>query len=204
MTNNIDYISELVLDAKTGLYDMYITTFNGSVNVLNIKPFFCTRNHECRLDLVSNDIYNDTKYVGALTSINNILNPFSIRDGDIIFYLPVNDMENLKKINVNLNQAMSGVKNDLINILKKKKPDGLRLNYLNNRPDTALPPTILPDNSPAIVVENNKIKIAPNLFQSPKIKQEAISSNDTTLPISSTDDEVTRILISRYVKSANG
>lgn len=214
ITSEYDYITELTYDTSSGLYDLFLTTFNGNINVTNLKVFFCEKRHECRLDLVSADIYNDTKWVGSICKINNILNEFSIRSGDVLFYLPSSDLDSLLKMPINLNQAIGSVKNDLIKALKKKKPDGLRGNYINNRGNDSLPPTILPDNAPQIVIKNNSIKIAPNLFQSPNTQQIAEpTTNGTgttiTTPLSSvlptsTDNEITKVLIKRYVKLSNG
>ncbi|MFM2392692.1 MAG: hypothetical protein RLZZ546_674 [Bacteroidota bacterium] len=208
ITSNYEYIAELFLDTNTGLYDLYLTTYSGDIIVLNFKTFPCQRKHAGRLDLVAGDIYNNTKWTGSLGQINDMLNPFSVREGDIIFYLPESDLQGLLRIPNNVAQAVGAAKNDLIKALKKKKPDGLRRNYLNNRGDDKLPPTVLPDTVPQAVINNNKIKIAPNLFTNPNTEPATV---DNTSPIpnapaspAASEDDIQRILVRRYIKLANG
>jgi len=208
ITTNYDYIAELFLDTETGLYDLYLTTINGAINNLNLKIFICERRHAGRLDRVVGEIYNESKWVGSICAINDILNPHSIRDGDVLFYLPESDLQGLIKVPENIAQVVGSVKNDLIKALKKKKPDGLRKNYLNNRGDDKLPPTVNTDTTPQIVVNNGKIKIAPNLFSNPNTEPAEV---DNTSPLinapsspKATEDEIQRILVRRYIKSANG
>ncbi len=210
-TENYEYIAELVYSPNTGLYDLFLTTFNGNINVINYRFFFCERKHAGRLDLVSSDIYDTNKWVGTLCQLNNMPNMFSVRDGDIILYLPETDNQALLNVPENIAQpqfSVSQVKNDLINALKKKKPDALRARYLNNRQPDALPPTILPDNVPQVVTNNAKIKIAPNLFAAPTPTP---AQEDNTSPLlnapsspSGTGDDIQRVLVRRYIKIANG
>lgn len=207
-TSNYDYISELYLNTDTGLYDLTLITFNGDINVLNLKVFICERKHACRLDLVANDIYNNTKWVGSLCTINEIMNPFSIREGDILFFLPESDLQNLLRVPDSITQAVGSAKSDLIKALKKKQPDGLRKNYLNNRGEDKLPPTVLTSTAPQIVINNNKIKIAPNLFNSPSTTVVATSNTNSPTNITSSpqasEDDIQRVLVRRYIKLANG
>lgn len=206
VTDNIEYIAELFLNTETGMYDLYLTTYSGDINVLNFSTFPCTRKHAGRLDLVASDIYNNTKWTGSLGQINDMWNPFSVRDGDVIFYLPESDLQKLTTIPNNVAEAVSSVKNDLIKALKKKKPDGLRTNYLNNRNEDKLPPTVLPESAPQAVINNNKIKIAPTLFSNPNTEP-APEDTTTSLPIApanATEDDIQRVLVRRYIKLANG
>jgi len=53
---------------------------------------------ECRLDLVCFRLYGTTKYVEELMTINNILNPFSICSGDVIYYVSEDSIEVLDQI----------------------------------------------------------------------------------------------------------
>ena len=207
-TSDYDYLLELVLDTSSGLYNLFITTFNGDVNVLNFDTFLCTRRHAGRLDLVSADLYNDTKWTGSLCTLNDILNPFSIRDGDVILYLPESDLQGLLNVPDNVMQVASAIKNDLINILKAKVPDGSRANYLNNNSNNLLPPTILPQTAPQIVMSNNKIQIAPNLFNNPNNTPAPTPPTTTTsvpnAPTSPSNNDVQLVLVKKYIKLANG
>ena len=207
---NYDYIAELYFDSKTKMYDLFLTTFNGGINYTNIRIFQCQRKHAGRLDLVSQDLYNTQKWVGSLCTLNDILNPFSIRDGDLLFYIPEQDLNNLMIVPDNIaisqaGQALNSVKNDLLKALKKKKPDGLRKNYLNNREDDKLPPTVFNDTSPQIAVNNAKITIAPNLFNNPNktILSDTVEDVSPLSNITASEDDLERILVKRYIKLAN-
>jgi hypothetical protein len=190
-----DYLADLTLDSKSGLYNLFITTYNGSQ--VSLTPFFCTRRHNMRMDIVSNDIYKTNKYVGTLCQINNIMNPFSIKDGMVLFYTSVDEAESLMRVPEILKQSgieelLGKVKSDLINSFKNKKVDNNRRYY--NRVDDALPPTILPENSPQIVIEDNKVKIAPNLFKKPTEVVD-VPEGETSNP-----DVLERILVNRYIR----
>lgn len=209
INSNTDYIAELFFNTDTNLYDLTLTTFNGNTNPLNFNFFICERRHAGRLDLVASEIYDNNKWIGSLCAINDIYNQFSIRDGDIIFYLPESDLQGLIKVPEIVSGVISNIKNDLIKALKKKKPDPSRKNYLNNRTDDKLPPTVLPETAPQIVVENNKIKIAPNLFQDPN-SEPTTTTVDNTSPLNNapsspiaTEDQIQRILVRRYIKTTN-
>jgi hypothetical protein len=190
-----DYLADLTIDRKTGLYNLFITTYNG--DSVTLIPFICKRRHNMRMDIVSNDIYGTNKYVGTLCQLNNIINPFSISEGWILFYTPVNEANGLMRIpesikQSNIDQLLGHVKNDLIKSFKNKKTDSNRANY--KRSDDALPPTILPGDSPQIVIENDKIRIAPDLFKIPT----PVADIDTTDSTSSV--ELERILVNRYIR----
>ena len=51
-----------------------------------------------RLDKVSLRLYGSTNYVEELMIINNIINPFSIKVGDVIFYVETKNVEYLRQI----------------------------------------------------------------------------------------------------------
>ena len=167
ITQNYEYNAQLEYDKEQGLYNLFITTFNGNVVNRNISFFLCSRRHNARLDLVCADIYATTKWVGSLCQLNDMYHPHQVRDGDIITYLPESDLDGLLNVPEIIKQSgelVSQVKSDLIKALKKKKPDPTRKKFQDNRPDKdVLPPSILPSNANQIQVDNNKIKIAPDL-----------------------------------------
>lgn len=201
MTSGYEYLAELELNNTTGLYNLFITTYNG--NQVNLAIFICDRKHNMRLDLVSNDIYNTTRYVGTLCQLNNIINPFSISEGDILYYCTDSDAESLLNVAEVIRQSgigelMNQVKSDLINALKKNKKDN---NKISSRGSDVIP-SVLPSNAPQIVIDNNKIKIAPNLFANPNV--EPVSVTPSPGPLSDIKpDTIERVLVNRYIKKTN-
>lgn len=171
MTENYDYIAKLERD-NSGYYNLFITTYNGGFVSLSI--FKCDRRHNMRMDLVSNDLYGTTKYVGTLCQLNDIMNPFSISEGDMLLWCSADQAESLMLVISELKYStvediMSNAKRELINSAKKAKQDPNRRNYLENKKiNENLPPTVLVTNVPQIVVNEDKIKIAPGLYQSTK------------------------------------
>ena len=205
-TNNFEYLAELTLDTNSNIYNLFITTYNG--DTVNLNVFICERKHDMRLDLVANEVYQNTRYTGTLCQLNNILNPFSIREGDVLFYTTEGEAEELLVVPEIIKQSgiedlLSGVKSDLINVLKKRRPDANRRLYNNNRNDDILPPTVLPQTAPMSVVENDKIRIAPNLFQSPKQEPVSLEPIETSVGVIEEPQRIERILVNRYIKLIN-
>lgn len=212
ITENYEYNAQLEYDKEKGVYNLFITTFNGDVVNSNINFFFCGRRHNARLDLVSADIYETTKWTGSLCQLNGMFHPHQVRDGDIITYLPEDDLVGLLEVPDVIKQSgelISQVKSDLINALKKKTPDPKRKKFQDNRPNKdALPPTILPSNSSQIQVDNNKIKIAPDLFNNPNKSSgipvdSPVGSATPQSPQLPPVDQTERVLVRRYIKGIN-
>lgn len=211
-TDDFDYLSVLNLGSNVGngsnFYDLFISTYNG--NIVNINFFPCTRRHQMRLDLVSSDLYGTTKYVGTLCQLNNIIDTYSIRQGDFIAYCSAQDAEQLLTVPDAIKQSsmnpVNQVKQQLINALKNQSNDPNRRNY--SRTADKLPPTVLPANSPQIFVSNNKIRIAPDLFTTPT----SVPAQPTTVPgplnniptnTTSNSTSIEKVLVNRYIQQIN-
>lgn len=201
---NIDYIETLEYNNVSKMYDLTVTTFNGKIDYTNIGFFLVTRKHEMRMDLVSNDLYNDTTMIGVLCQLNDIYNPFSIKDGNILIYLPKSEMKSLSLVEDSIKYGVVGkTKSDFINSLKKKLTDKSRIKFLKNRKDDIIP-SISTDNTPQIIVEGNKILISPNKYQPPKSDDRNIIEDvedDITGVIQ--EDNIERRLVNRYIKYLN-
>lgn len=204
MTENYDYNALLEYDNTNKIYNLFISTFNGVSTNINYFFFLCEKKHECRLDLVSNDIYNTTKWTGTLCQLNNMYHPHQVRNGDIIVYLSANDMNGLSIVPELYKQSegvVSKAKRDLTNLLKKKKPDAVRKKFVDGRGEDILPPTVLPSTAPQIQVTNNKIKIAPDLYTNPNTTAKEVVT--TTNPLTNEQDKLERVLIRQYIKTLN-
>jgi hypothetical protein len=143
-----------------------------------------------RMDIISNDLYGTTEYVGSLCQLNNIYNPFSVNEGDIIFWASVGDLKNLMNVPTGL---LGQVRSDLMNSMKNRRTDKNRRNY--TRAEDKLPPTRLPSNSPQVVVESDKIKVAPDLYFRPT--PQVVESDDES---DTNNVSLERILVNRYIK----
>ncbi len=204
MNTNIDCTIDLTYNDTSKLYELFYTTYNGNPDTTKYQIFFASRKHNGRMDKVSHDLYGTNKYISTLCLLNQYLDPHSISDGDVLFYLPLSDMENMKSVpksvlDPSVINNLSGIKNDLINLMKSQRLDGNRKKFLDNV-TTPLPPTILQSDAPVIVVKNNSILIAPNLFNNPNtVSDNAVDVTDNT----NVNSVIQRVLVKQYKLKAN-
>lgn len=102
--------------------------------------YIVPREFEMRLDRISNYLYGTTDYIEELMVINNIINPYSIKEGQYIYFCDPALLNSLYT-------------NDEMNtdIIEKKKK--LIESKKNNKKSNFTSPTIKPDNL-------NQIKIS--------------------------------------------
>lgn len=168
MTPDFDYLADLTLDPTTGIYNLFISTYNG--NSVSVDFFRVTRSEEMRMDKVSKKLYGTSKYVGTLCQLNDVLNPYAIREGDLLAYCSPEQANNLMKVSDaiaqnGIGELLSTTRRDLLDSYKKSQQDPNRRNYLTKRDEAAqLPPTVMPNTVPQIIIENNKIKVSTGTF----------------------------------------
>ena len=146
---------------QNNLYDFFIQSFKNAEN--NLLYTVVTRKFEMRLDFLCKTLYGDIKYIGFLMKTNDIFNPFSIKYGDIIAYIPKNY---LNDVSFQDPKTLNKQYDALVNKVKTLTIDKNRLDFLNNLTNkTNLPPVIAPDGSSLKnIVDQNAIIIAPTLF----------------------------------------
>jgi hypothetical protein len=77
-------------EKQNGLYklsNITVKSYNFTENQLGL--YVVPREYEMRMDLISNHLYDSMEYVEELMKLNNIINPFAIKEGDVINYLPL-------------------------------------------------------------------------------------------------------------------
>lgn len=72
------------------LSNITVKTSNFTENELGL--YVVPREFEMRMDLISDKLYGTTEYVEELLRLNNIVNPFAIKAGDIINYIPLDQI----------------------------------------------------------------------------------------------------------------
>ena len=125
---------------------------------LNLKLYIIPKEFEMRLDKISNHIYGTPDYVEELMVLNDIINPYSVKEGQLIYFSSINALPNLytKDEMMNGNESM---KQKLVN---SSQPNRNKQKLTNNQ---NLPPTIKPSNLEQIKVgKDNKVSII-NSFQ---------------------------------------
>lgn len=116
-------------------------------------PYIVNKEEAMRIDLICFNIYKNFNYIDELLSINNILNPWSIKESQVIYYIEEDDILKIRRKN-NSNNDNETIY-DLINPNKDTKKDPNREN------GTGLPPTIKPAGVKDVNIDfnNKKIKI---------------------------------------------
>lgn len=214
--NTIDLTQLKKDELQDQLYDLFVQSFNNP-NV-NLLLTIVSRKYEMRLDLLCSDLYGSVEYIGALMKINDIFNPFSVKLGDIIFYLPAQRIGDISYTDPKL---IAQQKDELVNALKTSTISDDRLKFLEGlQQPINLPPTITRSDASKIVVTNNSIKIAPDLYANPNSQlgiseptdtglgdifagQTASEIGQTTRTTATVRDDTERVLVSRFVRSGN-
>lgn len=125
----IKEIENLERNPETGLYDLTFKTISDESKKLKLLPFTLTSRHEMRIDLVSQDLYFNTNEVLSIMKMNDITNPLSIKEGMVLYYVEVQDLNVLKRNDQNFDK----IKNALINTAKAQKIDSARATYLKEK-----------------------------------------------------------------------
>jgi len=123
-------------------------------------PYVVGQEEAMRIDQICYSIYGNFLYIDELLTINNIINPWSIRSGDIIYFLDENDLVALQLV-PKVDQTL--IINRLVNPNKDTQKDPTR--DPNITTGTGLPPTIKPAGLKDVVIDYTakKIKIIDRL-----------------------------------------
>ena len=119
---------------------------------LTLYPHIITPEEEMRPDLILWSIYGQKGYVDEIFTLNNIVDPLSIRQGDIIWFVDENDIPKLQVSQSN--QTNEEIINNLVDPNAEQKID-----YNRDTGDNLLP-TIKPTNLNQITVNTNNNTIS--------------------------------------------
>jgi hypothetical protein len=89
---NVNYNTDGSLDLNSG--PVYATINN----TVRFYPHIVKRDEEMRLDKICERLWKDASLVADLTRINGIVNVFSIKENDIIYYCRREDIDGTKEI----------------------------------------------------------------------------------------------------------
>lgn len=130
---------------------------NTEVN-LPLTIFIVPREYEMRLDRISKHIYGSDNYVEELMVLNNIINPYSVKEGDYIYFCDINNLKYLY-VDDDMSDDNKNKRQELINSSNVNKNNKISQN------DQNLPKTIKPSNLEQIkITKDNKVLII-NSFQ---------------------------------------
>ena len=144
-----------------------IIIFNN--NVKTIATHTVTADEIGRIDLIANAYYRNLDKAELILKYNNISNPFSINEGDILLIpddrLP---LVKWKRVNPMASDEISelNIRDQFINSKRLTERDAKRVEYLKrkaaqkaNGSSEILPPNILKPGEKNIIIENGKINI---------------------------------------------
>lgn len=100
---------------KNGLYDLfYPMMIDIKIDNDQLSEYIVYKEREMRMDLICIDIYNSTEYMDELMHINGILDPYSVKEGDIIYYPDLDTLLAFQNKYENLDEDFekSNLKND--------------------------------------------------------------------------------------------
>jgi len=102
---------------NNNLYDLFKPLLKTYIN--NVKEYKVNEDREMRIDLISIDIYGNDNYVDELLHLNGIIDPYSIKKDDVIYYTDRIDLMKLSYYDDQINKKDSNK-----NITPTYVPDG--------------------------------------------------------------------------------
>jgi len=160
-----------LIDDKNGenYWDLSAPSFKYKAD-LGIKALhYVTQDQSCRPDLISILFFGTPEYTDAICYVNNIFNPFSLDEGDVLV-IPVLSNPNLVYSRPNPATRTTTTLDPYIQTNQQSQSDQNRLNRLikkaeskKNGVQTPLPPNMLQQGQVAKVFEDGNIKLGQNL-----------------------------------------
>lgn len=157
---NIKSLNNLEKDGQA--FNLYIQVLIAK-KTYNVFNFICDEKHEMRIDLICMDIYQHMENIDILTNINGIINPLSIKSGDILYYVDDAEAESIRSDENILKTILDSIKS--ANKGKEMKQDKNRQKDVNKRNETEktkayIPPNIVETSN--VEINNGKIILRPN------------------------------------------
>jgi len=145
-------------------YNLYIEVLIDTTKI-KLFEFPCTKRHEMRLDLVSVDVYETNEYVDVLCNLNNLVNVFNVKEGDIILFIEQENIDNVSSstsIIENIkDQLKTANKGKSFKVDNNRKADVAKRKEIEKN-KTYLPPNILDANNKNLNESNGTITLKPN------------------------------------------
>lgn len=145
-----------------GIWNIEATSFylpNGKMP--DMKEYVVQKGEAMRLDLIIQSIYEDANYFedsDVLLYLNNIDNPLNIREGMTIYYPESpDDFDAYRYTEQPFDKTAKSVKEALSVPNKTTRKDENRKKFLES--DYSLPPTVLRESRPPVIITNNTIEI---------------------------------------------
>jgi hypothetical protein len=146
-------ISSLTRDVKqNNLYDLFIKTYEDNTDV-PFGQYTVKVEDTMRIDLVCQKIYNTTEHIDFLLSYNSIDNPLNIKEGDILYYVSPELIDEF----TSEEPAQEEAKKLLTNPAKATRKDPTRQSFIEQ--GYTLPPNFLDVPQAPVRVEGDSLVI---------------------------------------------
>jgi hypothetical protein len=137
---------------------------------LGIKAIhYVTQDQVCRPDLISILYFGTAEFTDAICGINNIFNPFSLQEGDVLA-IPILSQPDKVYSRPDPATRINSTIEPYIDTSVQSQQDQNRIDRLiqkaktkKNGVQTPLPPNMLQQGQKAKVFEDNKVKLGQNL-----------------------------------------
>lgn len=163
---NFKSLNEYVkFNTSDGVYDLFVSTFRYNPSI-SLSEYVVGREDDMRLDLIFQKIYNlESREIGLYLSdmdvicyINNIDNPLNIKEGFVIKYPSMGDIEEFRVANTDSDLNNKGkVKERLSFPNKSTRKDKSREDFIKN--GYSLPPVVLETPRPPVFIKDGKFNI---------------------------------------------
>lgn len=160
-----------LVDETTGefYYDLTAPSFIYDAD-LGIKALhYVMRDQVSRIDKISNIYFGSTEFIDAICVVNNIFNPFSIQEGDILVIPNLSRPDEVYKKPETISRP-NVVQEPFINANNQSQKDQSRIQRLlkiakekKSGVNTPLPPNMLQPGKDPKVFEDGLIKLGSNL-----------------------------------------
>ena len=139
------------------LFDLFQKNIVKTRNIVLI-PYVVPREFEMRLDRISNYIFSSPDYVEELMVINDIINPYSVKEGQVLYYCTIDSAAYL----YTKDELLNNTEDQRQSLINSSQPNRQKQNLNSNQ---NLPVTVKSSNLQQIKVTNdNKVQII-NSFQ---------------------------------------
>jgi hypothetical protein len=138
-------------DPKQGdLFNLFQKNLKLNDNIILINSYVVPREFEMRLDKISNFLYGSPDYVEELMIMNNLTNPYSVIEGQYIYYCNYESLELFYTTDSDL------LTTERTNLIASSQTN----NKNKSTNDKNLPVTVKPSNLNQITItKDNKVKI---------------------------------------------
>ena len=165
-------LKNILIDQNTQeeYFDLSAPSFeyNGDYGVKAIH--YVTHDQAGRIDLISNRYFGSGQYIDAICILNNISNPFSIEEGDVLIIPNVSTNENSIYFRPKLAKTPDKIQSQYINTDRMSQKDKSRIDRLAAKGSgkegavrTPLPPNVLQPGQKSKKMKDGEILLGTNI-----------------------------------------